>query len=143
MNWFQVLSLFVIWVGVGFALRRKNDMIRETLLLRKRNFLIVTGIVGFIASAVILFFALALASQSPSLYASGQLTFLGYLLVAIAGTLFVCIQVISAASMIVIVLQGVTSSRDQTSTIQTTFSNAHESDEVSDSSDSSEDKFNL
>jgi hypothetical protein len=100
----QVGIAFALWVGYGVYLRRHSDALREKIRGYSRGVKVAFGSVGFFVSATVMLGSLVLISRNGGLQ-NGQLLPWAWLLMGVAGLVFVHLQVMAAASMISLVLE--------------------------------------
>lgn len=102
MIWLQATVCLFIWLTYGLYLRTKSNALRTRLQSLTRNQLILRGIGGFLLSAVIMLAGLWGISAGGGLSIKG-LNEWSWPATALLGIVFVHIQVMSAAAMIVVV----------------------------------------
>ncbi|MBL8060345.1 MAG: hypothetical protein JNK63_06475 [Chthonomonas sp.] len=102
MIWLQATVCLFVWLAYGLFLRGRSDALRTRLQSLSRNQLILRGIGGFILSAVIMLAGLWGISAGGGLTIKG-LNEWGWPTTALLGLIFVHIQVLSAAAMIVVI----------------------------------------
>ena len=102
MIWLQATVCLFVWLAYGLFLRSQSDSLRTRLQALSRNQLILRGIGGFLLSAVIMLAGLWAISAGGGLSIKG-LNEWGWPATALLGLVFVHIQVMSAAAMIVVI----------------------------------------
>lgn len=110
----QVGIAFALWVCYGVYLRKHSDALRTKIGGYSRGMKVAFGSVGFLVSAAVMLGALVVISRNGGLH-NGQLVIWAWLLMVVAGIIFVHLQVMAAASMIMMVLEGETRSPGQAS----------------------------
>lgn len=103
--WWQAFAGMVLWIGLGVVMQRRSDWIRAQLRSWPKGRLMFFGSVGFLLSGALLFGALVGIAQA-GWWTQNGLTWLGWLVMALAGAGFVALQVLAAASMLTIVMAG-------------------------------------
>ncbi|MCC7101935.1 MAG: hypothetical protein IT206_02515 [Fimbriimonadaceae bacterium] len=102
MIWLQATVCLFVWLAYGLYLRTRSDSLRMRLQALSRNQLILRSISGFVLSAAIMLTGLWGISACGGLSAKG-LNAWSWPAVGVLGLVFVHIQVLSAAAMIVII----------------------------------------
>lgn len=101
--WWQGFLSMLVWISMGWFMRKRSFAIRAALKGWPRARLVFFGSAGFILSGALLFGALVGIAQA-GWWSRNGFTALGWIAMTLAGGVFVALQVLAAASMLTIVL---------------------------------------
>jgi len=117
MFWVQGLVSFAIWIVFGIVYSRRSRQIRAYLLSRTRPQRVALGAMSMIGGSALLFGTLV------GLHAMGGFTIKGmtlvsWILITVAGLVFVYSQTLAMAVMVTLVSDGVVTSSEALSSDQ-------------------------
>lgn len=110
MIWGQALVCFAVWIGYGWAMRRKSDALRARLEATSRSRKVILGSMGIVGSGLFLIGALYGLSALGGTQ-NGSLTLWAWAICLLVGLVFVHCQVLGAAAMITLVQEEETARR--------------------------------
>ena len=114
MIWLQASVCFVLWVGYGLWMRRSSEHLRLYMHGRSRLWRSMLGSVGLLAGLALLAAGVFAVFVLDGVV-DGSLRPWAWAVVAVVGAGFIHMQVLGAAAMITLMLDGETARREDTS----------------------------
>lgn len=114
MIWLQAGACFVLWVGYGLWMRRSSERLRLDMHGRSRRWRSMLGSVGLLAGLAVLAAGVYGVFRLGGVV-DGTLRPWAWAVVAVVGTVFIHMQVLGAAAMVTLMIDGETARREDTS----------------------------